>query len=893
MHGGVKFYTGAVAAARNYLEKDTSRADDYYLTDGAGLAERFEATPVGVVVRGPMDGDTYERWVAGYDVDTGAAKGRLLKDGGERKPVRFVEVVVNGPKTWSLAAALHPEIGAAYDAVQERAAREIIAWTARHATTRVGPKGRQVQVPVESIEAAVIRHFTSRAGDPHRHLHVQVNSRVFAQGKWRGLHTVGVRDSIAALNGIGHAAIMSDPEFRRVLAAHGYTIDLATGEVEQLRAYVPEFSSRAAQIAGNVECYEAEWRRENPGEQPGPRLRRAWDARAWADARPDKVAPVDGTELARRWIEELYALGHRPPARSVGVPVTAIGRLGRDLAAGLVLDRLSVKASAWNAAEIRGGVENLIAEVGIVAEPEVRHELAEDLTARAVARCEPLLGRADVPEHIRALTSRRVLDAEADLNARLARRAEAYPLPGGLLVRPRGLGKSQMKVVRALVGDGPLVVVEGAAGAGKTRTLAAAAEALARSRSRMLVVTPTRKAAGVASAEVGERASSAAWLIRQYGYRWDEDGHWGRVLTSAPDGISPTAEQAKLRRGDLLLVDEAGMLDQDTARALLTIADQTGARLALVGDRHQLPAVGRGGVLDLAARWVHPDAHHVLDVIHRFADPDYADLSLKMRTGERSEEVFDELVKRGEIVVHASEVERTDALASLGAGGQAPLLIADTRDQVKALNTSIRDRRVADSGDPGPAVVITEHGERIGSGDRIATRRNNRDLDVSNRDAWTVTAVGADGRIAARGSHGDRILPAAYVAEHVELAYATTAYGAQGETVRAAHVVIGDHTRAAAAYVGMTRGRERNIGHLVADDLDDAKRQWVDVFSRDRADLGPAHAAQRAAEDIERYGSVALQRAALEQARRRRKPDPYPPGLDRPRSAPAPRGIGL
>ena len=50
------------------------------------------------------------------------------------------------------------------------------------------------------------------------------------------------------------------------------------------------------------------------------------------------------------------------------------------------------------------------------------------------------------------------------------------------------------------------------------------------------------------------------------------------------------------------------MLDQDTARALLTIADETGARVAFVGDRHQLPAVGRGGVLDLAARWAHPEA---------------------------------------------------------------------------------------------------------------------------------------------------------------------------------------------------------------------------------------------------------------------------------------------
>ena len=111
------------------------------------------------------------------------------------------------------------------------------------------------------------------------------------------------------------------------------------------------------------------------------------------------------------------------------------------------------------------------------------------------------------------------------------------------------------------------------------------------------------------------------------------------------------------------------MLDQDTARALFAIADRAHARVALLGDRHQLPAVGRGGVLDLAARWVPPAAHHELESVHRFSDPAYADLSLLMRTGERSGEVFDALLERGQIVLHASEVERTAALAAIGADG--------------------------------------------------------------------------------------------------------------------------------------------------------------------------------------------------------------------------------
>jgi len=187
-------------------------------------------------------------------------------------------------------------------------------------------------------------------------------------------------------------------------------------------------------------------------------------------------------------------------------------------------------------------------------------------------------------------------------------------------------------------------------------------------------------------------------------------------------GALPVPE-AVLTRGDLLLIDEAGMLDQDTARALLTVADETGGRVALVGDRHQLPAVGRGGVLDLAVRWAGPGAITSLDVVHRFSDPEYAAISLAMRTGtslraargealgrrvsltdddryqvfaggeplgeasgERVGEVFDALWARDQIRIYASEAERNQALARLAAdallaGDDGVLMMAETREQ--------------------------------------------------------------------------------------------------------------------------------------------------------------------------------------------------------------------
>src|SRR3954466_9926992 len=193
MHGGMKVYAGPPAAARQYLEADRGQADDYYLAEGTGLARRFTATAGRVQERTPLTGETYETWVAGRDPETGAPRGRLRTD---TRAVRFVEMVVNGPKSWSLAAAVHPDIAAAYDAAQDRAAAQIIGWLAGHATTRVGPRGGQVQVPVEVLEAVTVRHYTSRAG-----------------------------------------------------------------------------------------------------ESPGPALRRAWDARAWADGRPDKVTPRSGADL--------------------------------------------------------------------------------------------------------------------------------------------------------------------------------------------------------------------------------------------------------------------------------------------------------------------------------------------------------------------------------------------------------------------------------------------------------------------------------------------------------------------------------------------------------------------------------------------------------------------
>jgi hypothetical protein len=104
----------------------------------------------------------------------------------------------------------------------------------------------------------------------------------------------------------------------------------------------------------------------------------------------------------------------------------------------------------------------------------------------------------------------------------------------------------------------------------------------------------------------------------------------------------------------------------------------------------------------------------------------------------------------------------------------------------------------------------------VGVGDVVATRHNSRqlvtdrNLMVKNRDRWTVTAVHGDGSLTVEGKTGRVELPAHYVQQHVELAYASTSHASQGRTVDRSFLLLDGATNAAGIYVPMTRGRTSN-----------------------------------------------------------------------------------
>ena len=136
--------------------------------------------------------------------------------------------------------------------------------------------------------------------------------------------------------------------------------------------------------------------------------------------------------------------------------------------------------------------------------------------------------------------------------------------------------------------------------------------------------------------------------------------------------------------------------------------------------------------------------------------------------------------------------------------------MAPTNEAVERLNERCQRARIR-SGEidaDGPAVAAGAH--QVFVGDEIATRHNDRRLVtdrgdmVRNRATWTVTGVHVDGSLTVAGRCGTVHLPAAYVAEHVELAYATHR-----------HRRPGPHRRRRAA---VPRRRDRRPQPLRADD---------------------------------------------------------------------------
>lgn len=407
-------------------------------------------------------------------------------------------------------------------------------------------------------------------------------------------------------------------------------------------------------------------------------------------------------------------------------------------------------------------------------------------------------------------------------------------------------------LVQVCTGRRAVQVLVGPAGTGKTTTLKAISSAwnLDPERSThsggVVGLAPSAAAAAELSKAVGTRCETTAkWLYETVGPAGQQRAALIAELTARIDGggqgpgqpmhtlrqsshrLVREQQQWTLQPGQLLIVDEATLAVTLELDHLVTQAQTAGAGVLLVGDHHQLSAVQAGGAFGLLARRT---STAELTGLWRFTHRWEAQTTRLLRHGDPA--AIDHYDAHGRLHDGHRDAMLASAYAAWRAdtgAGHDSLLVAADLDTVRQLNTAARTDNMLTGRATATGVELWD-GTTAGVGDLVTTRRNDRSLQhgdgehVRNGETWTVTAIHPDGSLdVASPSPADgalragRLLPADYVAEHVELGYAITVQRAQSRTVGTAHVVTGPGMSREHLYVAMTRGREANHVYVPLD----------------------------------------------------------------------------
>ena len=843
----------------------------------AGYSEVGEVTVTrftvleGAIAHDELDSDQLALWVDGCDPLTGKRRGRLRSSVDADL---VLDSTLNAPKSFSLAAVMHPDLTVEYEALQDRLRDRVLRLWQSELNARRGAGGR-VREPLGRVEVVELRHRRSRALDPHVHRHLWLNVRVQGEdGRWSNVDSRVAMRMQTLVNAEGDLAARTDPGWISALTAHGYTVN-ADGEIAELAHLVRPLSRRSNQIEANRAVLLARWRAEHPGQHPGHEVLRQIDRYAWAAHRPDKPDVLDEDEWAAMIMEELRCLdpgvldGSPTAHRDVGRP----GHVDRDLMARQAVvdadDRSKGSSGRFSVLDLRAGATRAVAHAGLVADRNDLQAVIDDVTARAVSYTRDLLpDREGKPQHVKALVTRALAARKTELGRHLTalsctsvQSKDASAVES--VVADPALGGSQQAAVIAIAGSHRLVTVTGPAGTGKTTLLRAAREALAGQHRCLVVVAPTRKAAAVAGREVGVPSTSIHALLADYGWRWRTDDAgaelWWRLHPGEVDAVTgaryPGPRLVRLDAATRIVVDEAGMLDLNAADALALLALETGAGVAMIGDPLQASPVGHAGAMALASRRAGCTVE--LTDVHRFPDPAYAALTLRLRnpgTVEQALEVAADLQGGGH-VRRVHDLVEAHGLLVQGyfqhrARGRTVAIVTGSNEEARELSEAIQEARVARGQLTVERVAVGAGEQRLLEGDVVQTRRNDRIAGVQNRALWTISRIGPAAIELQR--HDDtadlRVVSSDYAAEFLQLAYATTVHGIQGETTDVA--LVGPGVTAAGLYVGLTRGRHGDEAIVLAHTDEQARERIAEQMMRGIPDTDLDDATRSAARDL-------------------------------------------
>ena len=393
------------------------------------------------------------------------------------------------------------------------------------------------------------------------------------------------------------------------------------------------------------------------------------------------------------------------------------------------------------------------------------------------------------------------------------------------------LDPEQVDAVHHVTRDNGIAAVVGLAGAGKSTLLAAARVAWEGGGRRVIGAALAGKAAEGLEDSSGIRSQTLA--------SWELAWASGREL---------------LERGDVLVIDEAGMVSSQQMARVLKTAEQAGAKVVLVGDAMQLQPIQAGAAFRAITERI---GFAELAGVRR-QHQQWARAASRLFARGRVEEGLDAYAQQGHLV----EAETRDDIIGRIVGdwtaarrqviqdsstagnhgrlrGDELLVLAHTNQDVTRLNEALRSVMTGEGALGESRSFQTERGAReFATGDRIIFLENARFLEpraprlgpqyVKNGMLGTVVSTGdkhGDPRLSVRLDNGRDVVISENSYRNVDHGYAATVHKSQGSTVDRTFVLATGMMDQHLTYVSMTRHRHRADLYAAKEDFE-AKPEW-------------------------------------------------------------------
>lgn len=383
------------------------------------------------------------------------------------------------------------------------------------------------------------------------------------------------------------------------------------------------------------------------------------------------------------------------------------------------------------------------------------------------------------------------------------------------------LNESQLRCLNHILESGNLKMIIGHAGTGKTTLLGIAKDAWEANGYRVLGTSLS----GIAAQNL------------------QESGIQSRTVDSLL--LSLDKGTLELNSNDVIVVDEAGMVDSRRLTEILVQAQAAAAKVVMLGDPEQLQPIQAGAPFRTIAERI---GYSTLDeIVRQFVDND-SELTSKMRQASKDFATNDTIAglicyeQLGCVYSHATKQDAIDAIISAWNNGRKPgvtqIMLAYTRKDVAELNDKARAILNSNHVLKNSHILQVKNRDNeclcksFAVNERIYFIKNDSSLGVKNGSLGRIEKINGNNLVVLLDT-GNTISFDLKDYAYIDYGYAATTHKSQGVTVDRTYFLADKYLDRHATYVAATRHRSHLEIHYDTETFK-SQQDFYRIVSRER-----------------------------------------------------------